>query len=218
MTAEQSPPSPVESELISPEALLQTKETLLAAWSRLPAAHQTTMALVFLKEVQQGDWGPWLRQAMDLTGPPEAAPTEPQFPVINLSRQALIRAFDEVELAQLTDQDIAQIAEEMGMAFTVDPGFWYAVEMMGRRLLTEKETLSEDSGELPQAQTGEEPHTNEAGFSTWMQAVDRCVWLVAGCSVYDLPDCNFRPLFAEGVSPAEMANEVLLLAGFEMLE
>ncbi|MCL4266690.1 MAG: hypothetical protein KJ069_26090 [Anaerolineae bacterium] len=212
MTTEQLLTSPTGEESISPEAIYQTKESLLAAWSRLPSAHQATMALVLFKDIQDSEWGSWLYQAMELTRPSEPMATEPVFPVIGLSRSTLARAFDAAEMAELTDQDIAQIAEEMGCGFSLDPGFWYTVEMLGRRLLEERDYFPRNLAEPPPGLSDEE------SFSAWMQAVDRCVWLVSGCSVHDLPDCNFHALFEDGVSPAEMANEALLVAGFEMLE
>lgn len=52
-------------------------------------------------------------------------------------------------------------------------------------------------------------------FEAWMLDVDRYVWQIAGCSVHDLPDCNFHPLFTDGLTAAEMAMEALELAGFQ---
>lgn len=192
----------------SPTEILQAKESLLAAWAQLPADHQATMVLVLLQELQQSEWGAWVQEAIATTWPQESSSAKPSFPVISLDRHTLKRAFSVAEVARFTDEQIAHIAEEMGVGFQLDPGFWYAVEMIGSRLLEEK-AAAEFDPLLPTDSVG-----NEADFTAWMQAVDHAVWQLAGCSIHDLPDCNFRPLFDDGLTPLEMAQEALQDAGF----
>jgi len=192
----------------SPTEILQAKESLLAAWAQLPVDHQATMVLVLVQELQQSEWGAWVQEAIATTWPQEPSTAVLPFPVISLDRTTLRRAFSAAEVARLTDEQIAHIAEEMGIGFQLDPGFWYVVEMIGSRLLEEK-AAAELVPLLPTDFTD-----NEADFAAWMQAVDRAVWQLAGCSIHDLPDCNFRPLFNDGLTPLEMAQEALQDAGF----
>lgn len=42
-------------------------------------------------------------------------------------------------------------------------------------------------------------------FKLWMKKVDVFVEMLAGCSVYDLPDCLFRDWYEDGVTPEEAA-------------
>lgn len=36
----------------------------MARFEQLPAEHQTTMTLVLINRVMQGEWGAWLREAI----------------------------------------------------------------------------------------------------------------------------------------------------------
>jgi hypothetical protein len=55
---EQDRPAP------DPKELLQLKDELMARFEQLPAEHQTTMTLVLINRVMQGEWGAWLREAI----------------------------------------------------------------------------------------------------------------------------------------------------------
>ena len=216
---------------VTAETLLSSKEDIFRAWKHLPSEHQATVTLVMINEVLQGEWGAWLFNAFSLqyaerkeenaylnTAPSmETEASTLTFPVITISRSHLKRVFSEEEVAQFTDQEIAQIAEEMRIDFTVDPGFWYAVEMTGRRILTERDEPPEDVGhQLPDSE--QQNQYDEAAYTDWMQTVDEVVWQMAACSVYDLPDYEFRMLFDDDVIPAYAAEQALIAAGFSKLE
>jgi hypothetical protein len=51
-----------------------------------------------------------------------------------------------------------------------------------------------------------------------MEQVDKAVWAMAGCSVYDLPDIDYYSLFAVGSTPQQAADAALLDAGFSRFE
>lgn len=42
-------------------------------------------------------------------------------------------------------------------------------------------------------------------FEDWMDAVDKHVTALIGCSVHDLPDCPFADWYADGMSPRAAA-------------
>jgi len=131
---------------------------------------------------------------------------EKTFPVISLSRDDLSPRFTEEELAQFSDDDMTLIAEYLYLSLRVDDNFWYAIELIGRQVLSKNEspiTFSQASQEQ---------------FSQWMEISDGYVWQLAGCSIYDLPDCDFRSMFDDGIEPAEAVNSMLQEAGFDLLE
>lgn len=205
-----------------PEVLQELKDTIFTAWAFLPPEHQATVTMILTTQVLRGEWGEWLRGAVTLWSegklgmdfplipgmPIEAIEQiQPTFPVISISRGDLQRFFTAEEVAQFTDQEIVQIAEELGTGFADDPGFWYTVEETGRRILSERH----DWTAKPYAKEGSD-------FSHWMQQVDEAVWQIALCSVYDLPDYDFYSMFQDGASSAEAANEALSEAGFDPIE
>jgi len=53
------------------------------------------------------------------------------------------------------------------------------------------------------------PHELDPGdnptFDEWMDRVDSVVWRAAGCSVHDLPDCNYRDWYDERLRPVRAA-------------
>ena len=53
---------------------------------------------------------------------------------------------------------------------------------------------------------------DEQAFQSWMRAVDGYVDGVAGCSVYDLPDCTFRDWFDSGMGAEQAARECIAAA------
>lgn len=46
-------------------------------------------------------------------------------------------------------------------------------------------------------------------FEQWMSAVDNLTWQEVGCSVHDLPDCDFRSWYEDEVGPAEAAKRAV---------
>ena len=53
-----------------------------------------------------------------------------------------------------------------------------------------------------------------SAFDKWMRLVDGCCWSIAGCSVYDLPDCDFYCWYDDGLPPFRAARRALKRAGF----
>jgi hypothetical protein len=119
--------------IADPEKLISIKENLFTLWQQLPPEHQASVALVLVDAVRSGEWGPWLREAIDLQWP-------------------------------------------------------------------------EDVGDL-------EP---EHEFSEWMERVDQVIWGIVGCSVHDLPDCDFFYMFEDGAPLKEAAETELSEAGFKL--
>lgn len=59
------------------EYLRTNKDTILASWQNLPSEHQATMALVLLSDVLDGQFGPWLSEALRLQNTDPEATTSP---------------------------------------------------------------------------------------------------------------------------------------------
>lgn len=52
-------------------------------------------------------------------------------------------------------------------------------------------------------------------FTAWMRHVDMAVQNIAGVSVHDLADQNFRDMYEDGVSAVEAADEILENEGWD---
>lgn len=52
-------------------------------------------------------------------------------------------------------------------------------------------------------------------FRRWMGEVDDTMRNRAGLSIHDLPDQPFRDLWASGLRPVEVVDQVLAAEGFE---
>ncbi len=125
-----------KSEIVTdPEMVFKLKKGIVSAWNQLPPEHQSTMALMLIKEVQKGEWGEWGDEALIHQIGKEKETEVHAFPVYSLSRDNLENAFSEEEMHQLQDQDITQIVEEMRSGFLFDSSFWFAVRMIGQRIL-----------------------------------------------------------------------------------
>ncbi len=69
-------------------------------------------------------------------------PNETTFPVYSLNWGNMENALSEEEIAQLEEQDLELIAEELRNGFLFDDGFWFAVKMIGQRILEERDSSS----------------------------------------------------------------------------
>ena len=49
-------------------------------------------------------------------------------------------------------------------------------------------------------------------FAQWMDEVDTFVWMLAGCSIYDLPGCNLRDWYEDELTPNEAATRAVVEA------
>ena len=120
-----------------PEAILGLKDKLLGLWAQLPPEYQATMALVLLQTVMESEWGPWMREALELGGAVETDPMHKPFAITSVCRADLKRCFSAEEIAQFDDGDMKRLADKMGDWY-VDQSFWTDLELAGRRILADK--------------------------------------------------------------------------------
>ena len=121
-----------------PEAILKLKDGLLGLWQQLPPEHQATMALVLLIEVIEGEWGPWLNEALELGVASEPNPRYKPFLVTSVCRADLEECFSPDEVAQFDDNDMKRLADTMGDWY-LDESYWHDLETIGRLILAEKQ-------------------------------------------------------------------------------
>ena len=217
MTAEHAKAETNRSQM-SLENILHLKEELLSLWEQMPGEHKATIALVLFDEFQQSERGTWLKGATELKSGKEPLQTTRTFPVISLSRAGLSQIFSEEEVAQFSDHDTELIAQGIGTGLNLNPGFWNAVEESGRLILESQRSIFDKTSATYDTQPNPNKQDDEAEFSQWMQEVDNCVWMISGCSIHDLPDCDFRSMFNDGASPAEMANEAFQETGIDLFD
>ena len=218
MTAERAQVDTTQDQLPT-ENIHHLKSKLLSHWQQLPAEHKATMTLLLLNEVRQGEWGEWLTEAGGmLLKDREKEPSQHSYPVISISRAGLSQIFSQEEVALFSDDDVQLIAQSIGTSLNLNPSFWNTVEATGRLLLENHHTIADHTSTIYQVRPDPESQDGEADFSQWMLEVDRFVWMISGCSIHDLPNHDFRTMFEDGASPAEIANEALQEAGFTFFE
>lgn len=199
-------PTTHEHPVSDPKKILATKEEILAAWGQLPEEHQATIAFALLEGLMKSELRPWLQEALALRWPLETTMLATTFPAVQITRDDLVQAhFNEDEIAQLTDDDLVGIGRTMREHFIYDV-FWPALEYCTADLLEKKRQQS--FREILEKTTAV-----DGDYFDWMSEIDRYVWMLAGCSVYDLPDFDSRSMFESGLSATEVANEVLSEAG-----
>jgi hypothetical protein len=49
----------------------------------------------------------------------------------------------------------------------------------------------------------------EKTYDEWVKAVDNAVWDIAGCSVYDLPDCCFSDWYDDDITSIQAAKRAI---------
>ncbi len=104
------------------ESIRSLKEEILAAWIQLSAEHQAI-----------------LLQSLG-TALKEDAQT---FHIYSLNHDNLKSIFNDQELTLLGEHGINQIANEMREGFLFDDSFWFAVQMIGQRILGEPNTFTD---------------------------------------------------------------------------
>ncbi len=109
-------------EPLNPETLRSLKEEILAAWKLLPVEHQAI-----------------LLQSLG-TALKEDAQT---FHIYSLNHEILKSIFNDQELTLLGEHGINQIANEMREGFLFDDSCWFAVQMIGQRILGEPNTFTD---------------------------------------------------------------------------
>ena len=117
------------------ETLLATKEALLREWAKLPPEHRASMLLVLTEDVQDGVYGPWAAEAIQLLSTPQETPLAPEN-VPSITRADLIRhtrlAPDEIE--RLSGEDLKHISAAVMQHLILDV-FWDEVEYHARERL-----------------------------------------------------------------------------------
>lgn len=195
----------------SPENLPELKERVVAAWEQLPPEHQATMLLVLLEKLMEGDYRAWIKQAISLRWPLETELLPTAFTLIKITREDLVEAhFHEDELAQLTGEDLQTIAKTMRDHYVHDV-FWPELTYVTEGILEAKNKRSLE-------QRLEEASAADADFQAWMSQIDKLTWTTAGCSIYDLPDFDFRSRFADSMTPEEAVSQALEESGFDFIE
>jgi hypothetical protein len=122
----------------TPEAILRLKDAILTGFRALPAEHQATMGLVILNAIIEGEWGEWMKEAIATRWPAELVRDRCAFPITSLSREDLRQVnLSDDELAQLTDDDLQQIARMMEDHYVKD-WFWDELEFNARKVLEKK--------------------------------------------------------------------------------
>ena len=182
---------------------------LLTAWQQLPAEQQVAVTLGLLGALMDSEQEPAIREAIASRWPIATSLLATAFPVVDITRDDLIEAgFHQDEIGYITDADLLTIARTM-RDHAVHDAFWPELEYTTAALLEEKRQRSF-------REILEETSAADGPFYRWMAAVDRHVWTLAGCSIYDLPDYDFRSMFDDDVVPAESVNRVLEEAGFDL--
>jgi hypothetical protein len=122
-----------------PDELLKHKGEILEQWGQLPPEHQATMALVLFQQTLEGEYGPWLRSAIQIMTHQE--PDEPFrfLPIVRISQSHLKQAnLTDEEIGQLDEEDLMSISHEIVRHYTNDV-FWEELEFVARKTLEDKQ-------------------------------------------------------------------------------
>lgn len=123
----------------TPEGLLNLKDGILEKWKQLPPEHQATMALVLFQQTLEGDYGPWLRSAAKVIGPPETESPFRFLPIVRITPSHLAQSsLTEEEIARLDDEDLMRISHAIVRHYTNDV-FWEELEFVARLVLSGKD-------------------------------------------------------------------------------
>jgi hypothetical protein len=137
MSAER--PSELTQKISETEAVTKLKEAILGEWQKLPAIEQKEFALDLLDEVMSSQYQAEFREAIDTRWPVKPELLHATFALVSLDHDDLRRAhLDEAELAQLSDDDLVDIARGVRNHFVQDV-FWDEVEYVARAMLEQKQ-------------------------------------------------------------------------------
>ncbi len=165
-------------------------------------------ALDLIQDVMESDAGLPFREELDNRWPVKRASLPATFALLTITREDLVEAHvNQAEMSLLADEDLATIGQTMRDHYVHDL-FWPELEYHLTAILETKQTRSPQQ-RLAEATAEDQP------FYRWMGAIDQQIWQLAGCSVYDLPDTNFRVLFNDEMAAAEVANNILQEAGLD---
>jgi hypothetical protein len=132
---------PVESSPKEAEAEIVTKikDSILTQWQKLPVSEQKETALDLLDEIMSSQYMPEFREAVDTRWPVKPKSLHTTFALVSLDHDDLQRAhLDEAKLAQLSDDDLVEIAGTVRNHFVQDV-FWDEVEYVARATLEYKQ-------------------------------------------------------------------------------
>ena len=122
----------------NPEQILQLKDELLERWHQLPSEHQASLGLVLLNEVMQGEWGEWLRNAIQLRHPISQEVIRDELTVPSITQDDLHDiGMSEADIAQLSKSDLTTIANMVREHLAQDV-FWDEVRVLAEHLLDRK--------------------------------------------------------------------------------
>jgi hypothetical protein len=129
-----SPPKVSEAEIVT-----KIKDSILTQWQKLPVSEQRETALDLLDEVMSSQYMSEFREAIDTRWPVKQKSLHATFALVSLDHDDLRRAhLDEAELAQLSDDDLVDIARGVRNHFVQD-AFWDEVEYVARAMLEHRE-------------------------------------------------------------------------------
>jgi hypothetical protein len=124
---------------LTPQDILQLKDSILNLWHELPQEHQTTLIMVMLSPLMEGEYRSWLFSNIDTLWNEKTSPTTPLPPIPHISRADLKLAhLTEDEIAQLDDTDLLDIAHQILRHYAQDV-FWAEIEFLARQILDEKQ-------------------------------------------------------------------------------
>jgi hypothetical protein len=128
--------SPKEAEA---EIVTKIKDTILTQWRKLPVSDQKETALDLLDEVMSSQYASAFREAIDTRWPVKPKSLHATFALVSLDHEDLQRAhLDEAEMAELSDDDLMEIAGTVRNHFVQDV-FWDEVEYVARAMLEQRE-------------------------------------------------------------------------------
>ena len=107
-------------------------------WNHLPEEQQAHAAYKLVNDALGGNWGPWLREALEARLTTEVKATEEEYPVITISRQHLTKkGFNEEEIKALDEGDLRRVAEKMKGYYELGE-FWDDLAHAAVQVLNEK--------------------------------------------------------------------------------
>lgn len=120
------------------EQLLHLKGEIETRWEQLPPEHQASMALVLLSKVLEGEYGEWLRSAIDVLSEKQGSAPVKVLPIMPLSGEHLaLASLTEEEIGQLDENDLKSITYGIARHFTNDV-FWEELEYLAREVTKQK--------------------------------------------------------------------------------
>lgn len=123
---------------ITPQDLLNLKNGIMERWQQLPIEHQATMGLVLLRQLFDGEYGPWTLAAIETLWKEKSPLYSKTLPIPGLTLADLKQTnLTEDEIAALSEADLRHITHQMAEHYANDI-FWEELEFVARLVLAEK--------------------------------------------------------------------------------